>query len=223
MSSDYSHITAQSSEFKVDVLGKLDRMKGERDRVLADLEKAKEQSLSFEKRHSDSVKALEVVRKIAQETQKKLEYHMSNLVTLALTTVFDDPYEFKIKFEQRRNKTECDLVFVKDGIEYGDTLFTTGGGANDVAAFALRCSFWSLNRTRPVMVLDEPFKFVNDDPTTDARVLQKKCADMLKMVSEKLDLQMIVITTLPEFLGVADKIFNVTQRKGISEVTVIDI
>ena len=78
MSSDYSHITAQSSEFKVDVLGKLDRMKGERDRVLADLEKAKEQSLSFEKRHSDSVKALEVVRKIAQETQKKLWQALRN-------------------------------------------------------------------------------------------------------------------------------------------------
>ena len=155
----------------------------------------------------------------SKQTQQKLEFHISSLVSTALSAVFPDPYEFKVKFEQRRNKTECDLTFTKNGEDYGSPMFASGGGPKDVAAFALRCAFWSLDKkSRNILILDEPFNFVNDDPKEKTRELQQKCVEMFKRVVDTLEMQAIVVTTLPEFLSVADKIFDVSCKSGVSQI-----
>lgn len=155
----------------------------------------------------------------AQITQQKLEFHISSLVSTALSAVFPDPYEFKVKFEQRRNKTECDLTFMKNGEDYGSPMFASGGGPKDVAAFALRCAFWSLDKkNRGLLILDEPFNFVNDDPKDKTRELQQKCVEMFKRVVDTLEMQAIVVTTMLEFLDIADRIFDVSYILGISQI-----
>ena len=98
-------------------------------------------------------------------------------------------------------------------------MFASGGGPKDVASFALRCAFWSLDKkSRNILILDEPFNFVNDDPKEKTRKLQQKCVEMFRQVVDKLGMQAIVVTTLPEFLNVADKIFSVSCESGISQV-----
>jgi len=167
----------------------------------------------------DLLEVRALFQKAAQQTQQKLEFHISSLVSTALSAVFPDPYEFKVKFEQRRNKTECDLTFAKNGEDYGSPMFASGGGPKDVAAFALRCAFWSLDKkSRNILILDEPFNFVNDDPKTKIRELQQKCVEMFKRVVDTLGMQAIVITTLPEFLNVADKIFDVSCKSGVTQI-----
>lgn len=84
-------------------------------------------------------------QKAAQDTQKKLEYHISNLVTTALSTVFDDPYNFQLEFVQKRGKTEADLWFVRENRKI-NPIDASGGGAVDIASFALRVAFWSLTK-----------------------------------------------------------------------------
>jgi DNA repair exonuclease SbcCD ATPase subunit len=86
-----------------------------------------------------------------------------------------------------------------------------GGGPIDVASFALRLMYWTLNKTRPIFVLDEPFKFVSVD-------LQPKCSEMLKMMPDKLGIQIVMISHLPEIIAAADKIFVVEQKAGVSTV-----
>jgi DNA repair exonuclease SbcCD ATPase subunit len=146
---------------------------------------------------------------VAETTQQQLEFHISNLVTMALDSVFADAPEFKVKFVQRRNKTECDLLFVKNGIEYNPT--EGGGGPLDVASFALRIATWSLKKTRNVQILDEPMKFVSRD-------LQEKVSEMVKMISEKLNLQIIMVSHIPELIECADKIITVQNAKGVAKV-----
>jgi len=165
-----------------------------------------------------------VFQTAAQATQKQLEYHINNLVSMALAAVFPDPYEFKIKFEQRRNKTECDISFVQNEEDYGSPMFASGGGPKDVASFALRCAFLSLDKKhRKFLFLDEPFNFVNDNPQDTSRELQQKCVDMFVKVVEALKIQAVVITTLPEFLDVADKILNVNKKSGIAQIKEIKL
>jgi len=167
----------------------------------------------------DLLEVRALFQKSSQQTQQKLEFHISSLVSTALSAVFPDPYEFKVKFEQRRNKTECDLTFTKNGEDYGSPMFASGGGPKDVAAFALRCAFWSLDKkSRNILILDEPFNFVNDDPKEKTRELQQKCVEMFKRVVDTLGMQAIVVTTLPEFLNIADKIFDVSCKNGVSLV-----
>lgn len=154
----------------------------------------------------DCQKVRAYVQIVAEQTQKKIEYHISNLVSMALSAVFPDPYEFSLQFVQRRNKTEADLIFKKDGNE-GDPLDISGGGALDVASFALRAATWSIKPSRKVLLLDEPGKFISRD-------LQEKFGEMLKTISTKLGIQLIVISHIPEIISYADKVFNATNIKG---------
>lgn len=154
-----------------------------------------------------------LIQEAATITQQQLEFHLSNIVTLALASVFDNPYEFNVKFESRRNSTECDLMFERNG-KLISPLDSAGGGVVDVASFGLRIAYWAIKNSRPVIILDEPLKHLND-PT---RELHRKAADMIKMVSEKLGLQMIIVSQVQELNDIADKVFKVTINKGESHV-----
>ena len=155
-------------------------------------------------------KARIVVQTVAEQTQKQIEYHISNLVSLALASVFPDPYVFVLRFVQRRNKTEADLLFIKNGNE-GRPLDISGGGPVDVAAYALRPALWSLKPTRNSFILDEPFKYVSRD-------LQSKCSEMVHTLGERLSIQHIIISHIPEIIDKADTVFEVNNVDGVSEV-----
>lgn len=156
--------------------------------------------------------ARSILQAVAQKTQQKLEYHISEIVTLALNSVFDEPYQLKVVFTPRRGKTEADILFERDG-EVFDPMGASGGGPVDVAAFALRVALWSLQnpRTRPVLILDEPMRFLSRD-------LQPRASRMLVEISERLGLQIIMVSHNPELIEAAHKSFEVTMKKGISHV-----
>ena len=187
--------------------------------LVKDWKRNQKKLLEYKENESTLAKVQALFQKAAETTQQQLEFHISSLVSTALNAVFPDPYEFTVKFVQRRNKTECDLTFTKNGEDYGSPMFSSGGGPKDVAAFALRCAFWSLDKTnRNILILDEPFNFVNDDPNGKTRELQQKCVEMFKRVVDTLGMQAIVVTTLPEFLDIADKVFCVSCKSGVSKI-----
>ena len=191
------------------------QMKGRKEQLETDLKRVKKNIKQAEQRQEDVLRARTVLQKVAQETQNKLVYHISNIVNMALGSVLPDPYKLVIHFPERRNTVECDLLFEKDGEEMKPET-SSGGGALDIAAFALRCVFWSFEQTRPIIILDEPFRYVSVD-------LQSKVGDMLKSISEKLGLQIIMVSHLLNIIAGADKIFEVTQTKGRSKINEITI
>lgn len=218
LGNDYQFLTSNDAEFKT-LKKKVDDLEANFRRDQRDFEQTKINLKKWEERHDSAIKAREVIQRAALKTQEHLEYHISNLVTLAQEAVFgSNAYEFGIKFVKRRNKTECDLFLIKKGEVINDPIRSVGGGPCDVASFALRCAFWSLKRTRPVMIFDEPFRFVNDDPD-GSRELQEKCALMTREIVDRLKLQAIIVTTLPEFLAIADRIIKVRQEGNISNTT----
>ncbi len=156
--------------------------------------------------------AREVIREVGLKTQQQLSFHISDITSLALEAVFNDPYELKVEFVQRRNKTECDLLFVRGDMEV-DPIESSGVGAVDVAAFALRIASWSMTNphTRNVIILDEPFKHLSVD-------LQDRASAMIKEISEKVGLQFIIVTHDPTLASYADRVFEVKIKNGISFV-----
>lgn len=157
-----------------------------------------------------------IAQTVAQETQKALTVHISDLVTHALQAVFDDKYEFELRFVQKRSKTEAQLLFTRDGNPI-EPMDSCGGGLVDIAAFALRLSLLMLQKERlPLLILDEPFRFISED-------LQPKAALLVKELSQKLHIQIIMVTHNESLMDVADRTFIVKQdRQGISSVEVID-
>jgi len=156
--------------------------------------------------------AREIIREVGLKTQEQLSFHISDIASLALDSVFDNPYKLEVEFVQRRNKTECDLYFVRDE-EKMDPLSASGGGAVDVAAFALRIASWSMNQphTRPVIILDEPLRFLSVD-------LQERASTMIKEISKKLGLQFIIITHESTLATYADKVFETKIRRGVTKI-----
>lgn len=191
---------------------KLERKKGQQTQLQTDLqvaEKTKE-NISIEIQNTEQAQV--IIQIVAQKTQEELEYRLSEIVSLALAAVFDDPYKLKVNFIIRRGKTECDLLFEKNG-EIFDPLTSSGGGAIDVAAMALRVAIWSLTQPRPrnILILDEPFRFLSQE-------YQIKASIMLKELSKKLNLQIIMVSHSELLIEGADKVFQVIIRKGRSQI-----
>ena len=191
---------------------KLERKKGQQTQLQSDLQtaKSKEENISSEIINTEQAQA--IIQIVAQKTQEELEYRLSEIVSLALAAVFDDPYKLKVDFVIRRGKTECDLLFEKNG-EIFDPLTSSGGGAVDIASMALRVAIWSLTqpRTRNVLILDEPFRFLSKE-------YQVKASIMLKELSKKLELQIIMVSHSEFLIEGADKVFQVSIEKGISKI-----
>ena len=85
---------------------KLDQKIGQRTKVKRMISESKK-DLEIRKRKKEEIEqAIIVVQTVAKQTQKELEYNISELVTLAMAGIFDEPYEFELDFVSRRNKTE---------------------------------------------------------------------------------------------------------------------
>ena len=94
-----------------------------------------------------------------------------------------------------------------------DPLTESGVGAVDIASFDLRIASWSMQRphTRNVIILDEPMKCLSAE-------YQERASQMIKEVSEKLGLQIIMITHSETLATSADRTFKVSMKNGRSIV-----
>lgn len=160
----------------------------------------------LEKKKQDIELARGLIREVGFKTQEQLQYHISDITSLALSAVFEDPYELKVSFVQRRDKMECDLTFTRNGVEL-DPLNSSGYGAVDVASLALRVASGSMQRPRRrnIIILDEPLKYLSED-------MQVFAGKMIKELSDKLSIQFIIVTHEPLLADFADKTFLVRQH-----------
>jgi len=155
-----------------------------------------------------------ILQQVGLETQQQLQYQISDVTSLALDAVFDDPYELIADFVERRNQSECDLYFQRDGERFLPK-DGSGVGAIDVAAFALRVACWSMQtpKRRNTIILDEPMKHLSTDH-------QEAASRVLKEISDRLGIQFIIITHEQVLAEYADKTFKVNLRKGVSQIKV---
>jgi len=196
---------------------RLEWAKGQRDMMVDRHKKAKIKLRETEAKIVDHEQATALFREVCQQTQIQIQDHLSNLVSMAMNAVFDEPYQLAVEFVQRRGKTECDLNFERDGIKL-DPLAASGYGAVDVASFALRIAVWFLNgkQLQPVFILDEPFKHLKG-LEENRRVLA-----MIKTLAETFGVQVLMVSDerIPreDIVSGADRVFEVVLHRGKSRV-----
>lgn len=198
----------------IELKERFQRELGKRELLQQKLSDSKDQLRKAEEEYLDVEQAQLIIQEVAKKTQSELEFHISDMVTAALYNVFDDPYEFKLKFEIDRGKTAAKIKFTRGDIEL-DPKDSIGGGVFDVAAFALRISTWKLKKpaTRPTFFIDEPFKHLNGED------YQERAAELVRKLSDTLGLQFILIVTDKNQLeGVADLIYLFKLKNKISQV-----
>lgn len=196
-----------------EIRNKLERLKGQYQQIELGIESDTKELSKQDRRLKRHEQAREIIREVGLKTQEQLQFHISDITSMALEAVFGNKaYKLEVEFVQRRNKTECDIFFTRNGKRINPT-DASGGGACDVAAFALRIASWSLQRPHPnnTIILDEPFRFLSNEYIQDA-------AQMLKKISQTLGIQFIIVTHIQELATYADKLFNVKINKGVSQV-----
>jgi DNA repair exonuclease SbcCD ATPase subunit len=152
----------------------------------------------------------------ALEIQNDLKFHLEDIVQTGIDTCFSGEYSVYIEFENKRNKTECDIYLKNNNGNRRDPIDDNGGGLVDIVSFALRMACWTISGTDNIMIIDEPAKFISEN-------LKPLFSELLKSLSEKLELQILMVTHDPEFCTNADKIFYVEKKNNISNVSEINI
>ncbi len=201
---------------------KLENRKGQRDQLQRSIDSLSQKIKMGRRSLIRHERALEIVKSVGLSTQKQLEFHLSQSVSLAMEAVFDDPYKLKINFQEKRGKTEVELLFTRRDLEF-PPIGSAGGGTIDVASLALQIAYWSMRqdrRVRPLLLLDEPFSRLKG---VDAN---RRALAIVQEISNRLGLQIIMVSdervSREDIIDNADKVFHVSQsRDGVSKVAAI--
>lgn len=154
-------------------------------------------------------KSIEIINHVAESTQKKLQVGITNLLNMAMQSIFEkDCPAVQIEFVKRRGKTECDIFLLQNDSKL-NPLDGHGGGLIDVLAFALQICLWKIKRpqSRNTLILDEPLKYLK------GKDLPKKGAKLIKELAHRLNIQIIMVSHSTELIEEADKLFQVIKNK----------
>jgi len=159
----------------------------------------------------DHKKVREVYQQAAIFTQEYLEEHISSIVTHAIKSVFyEKDITFKVKFDKKRNSSECNLYILDEGEEY-DILEDKGFGVADIASFALRVAYILLDSVDNVLIMDEPMRNLDKDRMVYA-------SKMISELSRRLNIQFILVTHSDELTDAADKVTVLKLKGKVTEI-----
>jgi DNA repair exonuclease SbcCD ATPase subunit len=161
----------------------------------------------------DMIEARNIVSEAARITQQQFKLLVEELVTSAINAVFPNKdYKFVMQFVLQNNRPQINLL-VQDGEnEPYVPKDEQGGGLLDIISFALRVVLWSLEkpRSRNTLIMDEPFRWTGN--------LTELAANMMKEISKKLELQIIMVTHDERLMEIADKSWLCKKEKELSVV-----
>jgi len=196
------------SEHKI----KLDEAKAEKLLLEKNIKSAYEGLSCFQEKVEDLERAREIVNEVLCLTQSQVKGFIEEVVSLALSTVHGEEFEFEIEYNIKRNQSEVYFWIVEDGERLSPD-FDSGGGVKDTCAFALRIALHALMnpKTAPLFLLDEPAKHLSNDK-------QEAFGSMLREVSNLLGIQIITISQSKECTVEADIVYKVVKENGVSKV-----
>ena len=195
-----------------DIYDRYDRLVATKAAALKLLKTSKRRVKALRREHRHHEKARIVITELAKATQDEAKERIEKLVSLAIQSVFDDrDFSFMMKFERKNNRVYATPLVMEYGEEY-DPKEDMGGGIIDIISLALKIVLWHMQdpRKRNVLILDEPFRFTGK--------LITKAGYMLKFISDKLDLQIIMVSHEDELIDICDWVYRIRRKGTLSSV-----
>jgi len=191
----------------------LNEGKGARNQIQETIFEDEKKKSDLEKKYIDQDLAAAFIQKVATDTQNQVTVQTIDIVQSVLDTMFPGVYKFKMEITTKNNKNSVAFHLSKDGTLLNPAK-NVGGGVADTVSFALRLAVWKLSGTDNTMLLDEPFKFLS-------KGLRPEMSLLLRTLSERLKLQIIMVTHDTELIDAAHRVFSVKQKQRRSIVTQI--
>lgn len=190
-----------------------DKILARREILVQQLDSSRKRVAEIMQAEQDHVDALPIILKIGQLHRQFSLEKIEALVTSALRVVFEHPYTFKLRQEEKRGQIELVPIVIDGDLEL-EPASSMGGGIIDVLSIALRIILWSMMKDKPesVMVMDEPARHVNSEKSV------RNLASLFEQVSKSMGLQFIIVTNRPNLSHNADLVYRVHKSKGVSVV-----
>jgi hypothetical protein len=193
------------------------------------LQKQKAQKELLERQFSESCKVIEARKaeienltkarwlfsEAAKMTQERVKGYIEEVITMCIQSVFvDRPFRFLVDFNFKRNKSECTLKVQEGDKEPYTPKDQMGGGIIDVISIGLRTAMWGLEnpKSNNAIFLDEPMKFVGKGE------MLFRAGQMLREISHKLGIQLIINTHEPELAEIGDRSWFVSHDGVLSHI-----
>jgi DNA repair exonuclease SbcCD ATPase subunit len=178
----------------------LNQLQGQKTVLTSQIKDAKIKIKDLENTEELDKKAIEILNLVQKSTREKIQDAFQNLVTFALQSIYQAPYQFKLEFTTRGNIGELNFK-LKDPYsnEYRDLTECVAGGSLDVISLALRFVLISVLRPKvegPI-ILDESTKMLS-------RNFRQNEYSFYKNISEKLGKQLIIVTHASEIIDLAE-------------------
>ena len=177
--------------------------------------KAKKDVKFYKKELIDHEKARWVFTEVSRITQLKIKSRIENLITLAIRSIFERDFTFKLTLEQKNNRVYAIPTLIEGEHEYTDIKEDLGGGMIDIISLAFKIVLWSMEspQKRNIFIIDEPFRFTGR--------LVKKAGYMLKYLSKELNFQVIMVSHDSELIDICDRVYGVRHDGKQSIVTLL--
>ena len=187
---------------------------GKRESINAQINKLQQRLLDIDQETQIMTKVSLFLQSLSDQTRQQIVDKISAIVTDALQKIKDPNLEFRMNLSTERNQTDLKFtVLDKNTNQEFDILNSYGGTIADIVTFPLRVSLllkWEPALSK-IIVMDEAFKFVS---VAD----QEALAEFVKQISEKLGLQILLVTHSQTIASKAHKVFTVAKSGSVSEI-----
>jgi hypothetical protein len=171
--------------------------------------------LRKEEKQGDSTLLLQVVevfKMLGGETQESLLANLERFVSFGLQYVFGEGYKFVPSYDSSGKDVAVDF-YVQTGDVCGRVADAKGGGVAEVVSMLIQVFFMRVlqDEFQPVLILDTPMVNIS-------KRYHGKVSALLRQLSDKLGMQIILITNTESFTEYADKAYEFTQVNGETKV-----
>lgn len=185
---------------------------GARKQLMATLARNEDELYAYQAAEADWSRAADIINSFDDEAGKRLKDDIERLVSHGLSSVFEEPMQFKVTSRLLRGAPSVEFTLISNGVER-PILGSHGGGVAQVVGFVLRVVVVMLTPgLRPVLVLDEPFSQVSVG-------YRPRLADFIRELVDATPLQLILVTHDDHLPAVADVHHVFSAAAGIASVS----
>jgi len=157
-----------------------------------------------------------LLQKTSDFARQQAKSRIEEIVTSALSVVFEKNYVFRIQLDVRGNRPEATYWLESDGIvtQLKPPDYDRGGGIVDVITIALRLAISELAGVEGPLFMDEIGKMVSAEYAANVGYF-------LKQYSERFARQIFLITHNGSLAAIGELSLGVSQISGVSKITTL--